>query len=155
MFRFAIGGLIKRSIEEQVDIIEKVLDYVIESSAFTFKDIYPKRIRKIMTNTTTGATSTFSYDSIQFHLFGIGASKKIFPIIMRNQPYILSFDTQTPSKIALLPQFYDKYLGRFPPARVLKDDNKYSFKQKIDDVGDVSALNTLRMYYNVAMIGHI
>jgi len=152
LFRFAIGGLIKRSIEEQVEIIDTVLNYAIDSSAFTFKDLYPKRIRTIMTNTTTGTTRSFEYDPIQFHLFGIGASRQIFPVIMRNQPFILSFDSQTPSKIATFGLFFDKELGRFPSVKELAEDNKYTFRQKIDDVGDVSALNTLRGFYNTAMI---
>lgn len=152
LFRFAIGGLIKRKTEDQKEIIESILNFVINSSAFTFKDIYPERIREIMVDTIKGFTKKISYDPVQFHIFGIGASKKIFPTIMRNQPYIMSLDTQTPSKIALYPQFFDKELGRFPSTKQVEGENKYSFKQKIDDVGDVSALNTLRTYYNVAMI---
>jgi hypothetical protein len=155
LFRFGIGGLIRRKIEEQESIIKGILSYAIKSSAFTFKDIYPKRTRKIMTDTKKGFVSVIEYDPIQFHIFGIGVSEQIFPTLVKNQPFIMSFDSRTPSQIAIIPKFLDKNLKHFPTQKeVLKyiPYENLTFREQEDDVGDISALNTLRGFYNIAMI---
>lgn len=154
-FRFGIGGLIQRKVEDQEKIIDSVIDYGIKSAAFTFKDIYPKREREIMVDTKKGKVKRIEYDPIQFHVLGVGVSTQIFPTIMKNQPFIMSFDSKTPSQIAVIPKFLDKNLRHFP---VKKEELRYlpyenlTFREQEDDVGDVSALNALRGFYNIAML---
>jgi hypothetical protein len=145
VFRFGIGGLIGRRVEEQKKIIESVVNYGIKSSIFSFKDIFPRRFRTIMIDTTSGQLKKIEHNPIQFHILGVGASNQIFPTIIKNQPYILSFDASTPSLMgSKIYQIFDKELKRI--------STEPAFRQASDDVGDVSALNTLRNYYNTAMI---
>jgi len=153
-FTFGIGGLIRRAINMQERIIKAVIQHGIEMNNSIQNDVLPKRTRDIMTNTRDGTIKRFDYPPIQFHVLGVGASKKIFPLVMQNQPYIESFDSSVPSLIATVPKFFDKKLAQFPTKKEQLRAMPYetlTFREE-DDVGNVAALNALRAYYNTAMI---
>jgi hypothetical protein len=149
-FRFAIGGLIGRREPDQEQIIKGVLSYAIKVLETINLDVFPERTRDVMITTLVGKTKqkkilSFSHPGIQFHLFGVGATQLLFPLLMLNQKYIISFDSATPSSIAAeYHQVYTKNLARVSV--------KPTFTETEDMVTDVSVLNTLRGYYNVAML---
>jgi hypothetical protein len=143
-FLFAIGGLIGRTPSIQKSIIEGILDYAIKIIETINFDIFPTTERQIMTDTKKGLLSdTIPYPRIQFHIFGIGTTRPILLTLMKNQRYIQSFDSSAPSLIATKGQIYNKDLGRI---------NTTPNFVKGDKVSEVSTLNMLRGYYNIAMV---
>jgi hypothetical protein len=159
-FRFAIGGLIGRESSEQKEILEKILQYnqttLTDLMAYIVKvntavdldlNIFPKRERSILLGiqkeTTNALIETKEYPRIQFHIFGVGASEKIIATLMENQEFIVSFDSNTPSFIAAMNEFFDKDLKR------VKAGNRFSEE---DRVSNLAALNTLKGYYNTVML---
>jgi hypothetical protein len=144
-FRFAIGGLIRRREPEQEQIVKGVLSYAVKVLETINLDVFPEQQREIMVDTEKGKIETHSHPGIQFHLFGVGATKLLFPLLMLNQKYIISFDSKTPSSIAAeWHQVYNKHLGRVSV--------QPTFIGSEDLVKNLSALNTLRGYYNIAML---